>query len=47
MTTPIEKLREYGYELPRPKPFAGDISAKPRVVEPVDRSMGGLIGGAR
>ena len=20
MTTPIEKLREYGYELPRPKP---------------------------
>jgi len=29
--------------LPRAKPFAGDPSAKPRVVEPIDRSLGGLV----
>jgi len=33
--------------LPRPQPFAGDPSAAPRVVEPTDRSMGGLLGGGR
>ena len=32
-------------KLPRPKPFAGDPSAAPRVVEPIDKSMGGLMGG--
>jgi phospholipid/cholesterol/gamma-HCH transport system substrate-binding protein len=31
-------------KLPRPKPFAGDPSAKPRVTEPIDRSLGGLMG---
>ncbi len=29
--------------LPRAKPFAGDPSAAPRVVEPIDRSLGGLV----
>ena len=29
--------------LPRPTPFPGDPSSKPRVVEPVDRSLGGLV----
>jgi phospholipid/cholesterol/gamma-HCH transport system substrate-binding protein len=33
--------------LPRPKPFAGDPSTTPRVVEPTDPSMGGLVGGSR
>lgn len=33
--------------LPRPTPFAGDPSTKPRVVEPIDKSMGGLMGGTR
>jgi phospholipid/cholesterol/gamma-HCH transport system substrate-binding protein len=36
-----------GVKLPRPKPFSGDPSAKARVVEPVDRSMGNLLGGSR
>jgi phospholipid/cholesterol/gamma-HCH transport system substrate-binding protein len=36
-----------GVKLPRAKPFAGDPSAKPRVVEPIDRSMGGLMGGTQ
>jgi phospholipid/cholesterol/gamma-HCH transport system substrate-binding protein len=34
-------------KLPRPKPFAGDPSAKPRIVEPIDKSMGGLVGSSR
>ena len=29
--------------LPRPTPFPGDPSSKPRVVEPIDRSLGGLV----
>ena len=29
--------------LGRARPFAGDPSTKPRVVEPIDRSMGGLV----
>ncbi len=29
--------------LPRVKPFAGDPSAAPRVAEPIDRSLGGLV----
>lgn len=29
--------------LPRATPFAGDPSAKPRVVEPIDRTLGGLV----
>jgi len=36
-----------GVKLPRPTPFAGDPSTKPRVVEPIDPSMGGLVGGSR
>jgi phospholipid/cholesterol/gamma-HCH transport system substrate-binding protein len=30
-------------KLPRAKPFAGDPSAKPRVREPIDRTLGGLV----
>jgi phospholipid/cholesterol/gamma-HCH transport system substrate-binding protein len=33
--------------LPRARPFTGDTSTQPRVVEPIDRSMAGLIGGSR
>ena len=29
--------------LPRATPFAGDTSAEPRVAEPIDRSLGGLL----
>ncbi len=29
--------------LPRPMPFPGDPSAQPRVPEPIDRSLGGLV----
>jgi virulence factor Mce-like protein len=32
-----------GLTLPRAKPFAGDPSAAPRVPEPIDRSLGGLV----
>ncbi len=32
-----------GKALPRPTPFEGDPSAKPRVPEPIDRSLGGLV----
>jgi phospholipid/cholesterol/gamma-HCH transport system substrate-binding protein len=31
-------------KLGRAKPFPGDPSTKPRVVEPIDRSLGGLVG---
>jgi phospholipid/cholesterol/gamma-HCH transport system substrate-binding protein len=33
--------------LPRPRPFASGTSATPRVLEPIDRSMGGLLGSTR
>jgi ABC-type transporter Mla subunit MlaD len=29
--------------LPRPRPFPGDPSTQPRVPEPIDRSLGGLV----
>ena len=29
--------------LPRAKPFTGDPSAAPRVAEPIDRTLGGLV----
>jgi phospholipid/cholesterol/gamma-HCH transport system substrate-binding protein len=29
--------------LPRPTPFPGDPSSEPRVVEPIDRTLGGLV----
>lgn len=33
--------------LPRAKPFAGDPSTAPRVTEPIDKTLGGLMGGNR
>jgi phospholipid/cholesterol/gamma-HCH transport system substrate-binding protein len=45
--TLIKQALGNGLSLPRAKPFAGDPSTKPRVVEPTDPSMGGLVRSTR
>ena len=38
-----DALGDGALKLPRAKPFAGDASARPKVREPIDRTLGGLV----